>query len=71
MKEMFWPIFFVIEAEINQAFNSALRHLDNRLNIVSPYFDGMVGRIYSPELHLKKANASDTESHFWISIYLF
>ena len=28
------------------------------------YFDGMVGRIYPPELQLNKANASDTESPF-------
>ena len=28
------------------------------------YFDGMVGRIYPPELQSNKANASDTESPF-------
>ena len=30
----------------------------------SPYFEGMVGRIYPPELQLNKANASDTEAPF-------
>ena len=38
------------EAEIIQAFNSASRYLDNLLNIDNLYFEGMVGRIYSPEL---------------------
>ena len=31
----------------------------------------MVVRIYSPELQLNKANASDTYAPFWIYIYLF
>ena len=40
------------------------QHLDNLLNIDNPYFEGMVNRIYPPELQLKKANTSDTESPF-------
>ena len=31
----------------------------------SPYFEGMVNRIYPPELQLNKANTSDTEAPFW------
>ena len=31
----------------------------------------MLGLVYPPELQLNKANASDTETHFWIYIYLF
>ena len=50
------------EAEIIQAFNSTSRYLDYFLNIDNPYFEGMVRRIYPPELKLNKANASDTEA---------
>ena len=52
------------EAEIIQAFNSTSRYLDDLLNIDNPYFEGMMGRIYPPELQLNKANASDTEAPF-------
>ena len=34
------------------------------LNIDNPYFEGMVNRIYPPELQLNKANTSDTEDPF-------
>ena len=40
------------------------RYLDDFLNIDNPYFGGMVGRIYPPELQLNKAYASDTEAPF-------
>ena len=50
------------EAEIIQVFNSTSRYLDELINI--DYFEGMVGRIYPPELQLNKANASDTEALF-------
>ena len=56
----------VKQAEIIEAFN-----LDDLLNIDSPYFEGMVNRIYSSELQLNKANTSDTEAPFSICIYLF
>ena len=52
--------FYNEEAEIIQAFNSTYRYLDRLLNIDNAYVDGMVGRIYPPELQLNKANASDT-----------
>ena len=52
------------EPKIIQAFISTSRYLDNLLNIDNPYFEGMLGRIYPPELQLNKANASDTESPF-------
>ena len=42
-------------------------HLDiwtTFLNIDNPYFEGMVNRIYPPELELNKANTSDTEAPF-------
>ena len=38
--------------------------LDDLLNIDNPYFEGMVNRIYPPELLLNKANTSDTEAPF-------
>ena len=49
-----------------------MRHLIQRLNISidNPFYEGMVNRIYPPELQLNKANTSDTEASFWIYIYL-
>ena len=43
-----------------------LKHLTQHLDIwtTSPYFEGMVNRIYPPELQLNKANTSDTEATF-------
>ena len=52
------------QAEIIEAFKSTSRYLDDLLNIDSPYFEGMVNRIYQPELQLNKANTSDTEAPF-------
>ena len=54
----------VKQAEIIEAFKSTSRYLDDLLNIDSPYFEGMVNRIYPPELQLNKANTSDTEAPF-------
>ena len=52
----------VKQAEIIEAFKSTSRYLDYLLNIDNPYFEGMVNRIYPPELQLNKANTSDTEA---------
>ena len=54
------------QAEIIEAFKttSRYRYLDDLLNIDKPYFEGMVNRIYPPELQLNKANTSDTEAPF-------
>ena len=48
------------------AFNSYSRYLDDLLNIDNIHFEQiyMVHRIYSAELQLNKANASDTEATF-------
>ena len=54
----------VEQAEIIEAFKSTSRYLDDLLNIDNPYFEGMVNRIYPPELQLNKANTSDTEAPF-------
>ena len=54
----------VNQAEIIEAFKSTSRYLDDILNIDNPYFEGMVNRIYPPELQLNKANTSDTEAPF-------
>ena len=51
-------------AEIIEAFKSTSRYMDDLLNIDSPYFEGMVNRIYPPELHLN--NTSDTEAQFYL-----
>ena len=53
----------VKQAEIIEAFKSISRYLDDLLNIDNPYFEGMINRIYLPELQLKKANTSDTKAH--------
>ena len=40
----------VKQAEIIEAFKSTSGYLDDLLNIENPYFEGMVNRIYPPEL---------------------
>ena len=52
----------VKQAKIIEAFKSTTRYLDDLLNLDTPYFEGMVNRIYPPELQLNKANTSDTEA---------
>ena len=54
----------VKQAEIIEAFKSTSRCLDDLLNIDNPYFEGMINRIYPPELQLNKAITSDTEAPF-------
>ena len=54
----------VKQAEIIEAFKSTSKYLDDLLHIDNPYFEGMVNRIYPPELQLNKANTSDTEAPF-------
>ena len=54
------------QADIIEAFNFTSRYLDDLLNIdnIYMYFEQMVNRIYPAELHLNKANSSDTEAPF-------
>ena len=54
----------VKQAEIIEALKSTSRYLDNLLNIDNRYFEGMVNRIYPPELQLNKPNTPDTEAPF-------
>ena len=54
----------VKQAEIIEAFKSTSRYPDDPLNIDNPYFEGMVNRIYPPELQLNKANTSETKASF-------
>ena len=56
----------VKQAEIIEAFKSTSRYLDDLLNIDNSYFEGMVNRIYPPELQLNKANTSDTGAPFLV-----
>ena len=53
------------QVEIIEAFKSTSRYLDDLLNVDNPHFEGMVSRIYPPELQLNKANTSDTEAPFF------
>ena len=52
------------QAEIIEAFKSTSRYLDDLLIVDNPSFEGMVNRIYPPELQLNKFNTSDTEAPF-------
>ena len=52
------------QASVIDAFNTTSRYLDDILNINNVYFDNMVSQIYSSELHLNKANTSDTKALF-------
>ena len=61
----------VKQAEIIEAFKSTSRYLDDPLNIDNPYFEGMVNRIYPPELQLNKAIPLIPKPHILICIYLF
>ena len=54
-----------------EAFKSTSRYLDDLLNIDNPYFEGMVNRIYPPELQLNKANTSDTEAPFLEILFIY
>ena len=47
------------------------RYLGDLLNIDNPYFEGMLGRIYPPELQLNKTNASHTEAAPFLDLHLF
>ena len=40
------------QADVIEAFNSTSRYLDDSLNIINPYFEHMVDRIYPTELHI-------------------
>ena len=74
---LFWYIFksgvsqlFILSDDLHiymtlhEAFKSTSRYLDDLSNIDNPYFEGMVNRIYPPELQLNKANTSNTEAPF-------
>ena len=50
--------------DMNYAFNSTSRYLDDLLNIDDIHLKQMVHRIYPAELQLNKANSSDTEAAF-------
>ena len=50
------------QADVIEAFNSTLRHLDDLFDIDNPYLQQMVSQIYPTELQLNKANSSDTEA---------
>ena len=54
----------VKQAEIIETFKSTSRYLDDLLDIGSPCFEGMVNRIYPPELQFNKANSSDAGAPF-------
>ena len=54
----------VKQAEMIEAFKSTSGYLDDLLNVDNPLFEGMVNRIYQPELQLNKAKTSDTEAPF-------
>ena len=56
--------------DINGAFISTLRYLDDLSNIDNICFDQMVDRIYLAYtlLHLHKPNSSDTDASFFLDL---
>ena len=58
------------QSDIIGAFNSTARYLDDLLNIRINFFDSIVNRINPSELHLDKANVSDTEASF-LDLHLY
>ena len=52
------------QADVVESFNSISRHLDDLLNINNPYLEQIASHIYPTQLHLYKANSSDTEAPF-------
>ena len=52
------------QADVVEAFNSALRYLDVLLNINNSYFEQMVRQIHHTQLELNKTNSFDTEAPF-------
>ena len=52
------------QADVIEAFNSTSRYLDELLNILNSYFEGVVNQIYPPEQELNKANTTYTETPF-------
>ena len=59
------------QSEVIEAFNSTSRYLDDLLNNDNNFFDNIVNHIYPSKLQLNMANVSDTETSFWIYIYLY
>ena len=52
------------QCDVIKAFSPAFRYLDDLLYIDNKIFYSMGNRIYPSELHLNKANVSDTEATF-------
>ena len=52
------------QADINDAFNTTSRYLDDILNIDNVYFDNMESQIYPSEIQLNKVYTSDTKAEF-------
>ena len=52
------------QADVNGAFYTTSRYLDDILNINNVYFDNMVSQIYPSELKINKTNTSETEAAF-------
>ena len=61
----------VKQTEIIEAFKSTSRYLDDLSNIDNPYFEGMVNRIYPPELQLNKANTSENRSPIFRFAFIY
>ena len=58
------PLSDDTQADVIDAFNTTPRYLDDILNINNVYLDNMVSQIYPSQLHLNKANTSDSEAVF-------
>ena len=52
------------QVDINEVFNSTSRYLNDLLYIDNHYFEGMVNKIYPPELQLNIVYTLDIEAPF-------
>ena len=63
-RDFMMPLSNDNQADVNTAFNTTSRYLDDILNINNVYFDNMVSQINPSELQLNKANTSGTKAAF-------
>ena len=59
------------QSEVMAAFDSTCRYLDVLLNTDNNFFGSMVNHIYPSKFQLTKVKVSNTETSFWIYIYLY
>ena len=59
------------QSEVNEAFSSISRYLDDLLNIDNSHFAGLISQTYPLEPQINQINSSETETTFSDTICLF